>query len=100
MEDRTPHGAEPREDRDAADPLVGEMRRERRHRLVLVVAAVIGIVTGAATGTAFSLGAFGDAARGASGARNPAALIFFVGPPLLCMAIGYAIYAWLSRRRR
>jgi hypothetical protein len=103
VDDRTPEGGDdrgPGDDRDASDPLVGELRRDRRHRLVLVVAAVIGIIAGAAAGTAFSLGAFGDAARGAGGMRNPAALIFFIGPPLVSMAIGHAIYAWLRRRRR
>lgn len=99
MEDPTPtEGAAHDSDGAPPDPLVGELGRERRHRLVLVVAAASGIITGAAAGTAFSLGAFGDAARGAVGPRNPAALIFFIGPPAVCMALGYAIFALLRRR--
>jgi hypothetical protein len=85
---------------DSSDLLVGEIRRERQHRRVIVVAAVIGIVTGVATGMAFVLGAFGDAARDPIGTRNSALVIYFVGPPIVCMAIGYAIFALLRRRNR
>jgi hypothetical protein len=83
-------GAEP-------DPIIAELRRERQHRQVLVVAAVIGIVAGAACGLGAVLGAFGWASR-AFGPRSPAALVFFAGPPAVSMAIGYAIYAWRRPR--
>lgn len=79
------------------DPLIEEMARERRRRVVLVVAAVIGIVTSAVTGIGFALGAFGG---GAATARNPGALIFFVAPFAIAMAIGYAIYGILGLRAR
>jgi hypothetical protein len=84
---------------DSPDPLIGELHRERRHRQVIVVSAVIGIISGVAVGMGFVLGAFGDAARAPIGPRSPALLVFFIGPPIVCMAIGYAIYALLSRRR-
>jgi len=80
------------------DPLVGELQRERRDRRVLVIAAAIGIITGVVCGMAFMLGALGEAAKSARGFRSHGALIFFVGPPLLSMALGYGIY--LIRRRR
>ena len=79
------------------DPLIAELHRELRHRRVLVVAAVIGILSGAATGIGFVLGAFGKTAMGPIGARNPGLLVFFIGPPAVCMAIGYAIYAAVRR---
>lgn len=82
---------------DPPDPLIAELYRERRHRSVLVVAAVIGIVAGVATGMGFVLGAFGTTAMSPIGARNPGLLIFFVGPPAVCMAIGYAIFAVVRR---
>jgi hypothetical protein len=81
------------------DPLIAEIHRERRDRRVLVVAAVIGIVSGVATGMGFVLGAFGNAAMSPVGARNPGLLIFFIGPPAVCMALGYAIFALVRRRR-
>ena len=80
------------------DELIVELQREQRHRMVLVVAAVIGIVASAMTGMGYALG---GVAAGA-GVRNPGALIFFVGPFAIAMGIGYAIYGlirWRSRRR-
>jgi hypothetical protein len=79
------------------DTLIAELQREQRHRIVLVVAAVIGIVASVLTGLAYALA---GSAAGAGG-RNPGALLFFVGPFALAMAIGYAIYGvlrWASRR--
>jgi hypothetical protein len=79
------------------DELIVELQRERRHRMVLVVAAVIGIVASAMTGIGFALSGMGAGA----GARNPGALLFFVGPFALAMGIGYAVYGllrWRSRR--
>jgi hypothetical protein len=98
VDDRTP-AEDADAGRDSPDPLIHELRREQRHRLVLVVAAVVGIVSGVATGMAFVLGALGDAARAPIGVRNPGLLVFFVGPPIVCMAIGHAIFAVLRRRR-
>ncbi|HUJ63840.1 MAG TPA: hypothetical protein VLX92_35310 [Kofleriaceae bacterium] len=81
------------------DELIEEMARERKHRVVLLIAAVIGILASAAGGLAFALGAIG---RGAATMRNPGALVFFVAPFAVAMAIGYAIYGvlrWRARRR-
>ena len=80
------------------DELIVELQREQRRRWVLIVAAVIGIVASAMTGMGYALGGM---AAGA-GTRNPGALIFFVGPFAIAMAIGYAIYGllcWRARRR-
>ena len=63
---------------------------------MLVVASVVGIIAGVATGMGFVLGAFGSS-WSPIGARNPGLLIFFIGPPAACMAIGYAIYAVVRR---
>ena len=81
------------------DPLVEEIVRARRERRPLVVGAVIGIIAGVALGMGFTLGALGSAAEGASGGRNHAALVFFIGPPIVTMAIGYAVVAVRRRRR-
>lgn len=81
---------------DESDPLVDEIVRTRRDRLPLVIAAVVGIIAGVALGMGYTLGALGSAANGA---RNPAALIFFIGPPIITMSIGYAVHV-LRRRRR
>jgi hypothetical protein len=82
------------------DPLIAEIQRERRDRRVLVVAAAIGIISGAIFGMAFVLGAIDDAGSHAHGwFRDHDILLFIVGPPLVSMAIGYAIFA-LRRRRR
>lgn len=99
VDDRTPTEDPDPGHPDAPDPLIGELHREQRHRRVLVVAAVIGIVSGVATGMGFVLGAMGDAARAPIGPRSPGLLVFFVGPPIVCMAIGYVIFALLRRRR-
>lgn len=80
------------------DELIVELQRDQRHRMVLIVAAVIGIVASALTGLAFSLSGM---AAGTTG-HNPGPMLFFVGPFALAMAIGYAIYGvlrWRSRRR-
>jgi hypothetical protein len=82
------------------DELIREMALERRHRTVLIVAAVVGILASAATGVAFALGGFEHLARGASGYRNPGGLVFFVAPFAVAMAIGYAIYGVLRWRAR
>jgi len=82
-----------------SDPLVEEIVRARRDRRPLVIAAVIGIVAGAALGMGFTLGALGSAAEGTHGVHRTAALLFFIGPPIVSMAIGYAAVA-LRRRRR
>jgi hypothetical protein len=76
------------------DQMIEDLATERRHRMVLVVAAVIGIVTGALLGIASALGAMPTA----GGPRNPAMLIFFVGPFAVSMGIGYAIYGLLRWR--
>jgi hypothetical protein len=81
------------------DP-VEQLAQSQRHRRVLVVAAVIGIVAGALGGMAFALGGIG---QGAATMRNPGSLIFFLGPFAVSMAIGYAIYGvlrWRARRRQ
>jgi hypothetical protein len=82
-----------------SDPLVEEIVRARRDRRPLVIAAVIGIVTGAALGMGFTLGALGSASQGTHGLHDPAALLFFIGPPIVSVAIGYAMVV-LRRRRR
>jgi hypothetical protein len=85
---------------DDQDPLVGEIQRERRERRVIVIAAAVGIITGVVAGMAFMLGALGEAAHDARGFRSHGALVFFVGPPLLSMGVGYAIFMIRRRRRR
>jgi hypothetical protein len=82
------------------DPLVDEIRRDRRDRRVLVIAAAIGIIAGTVIGMAFVLGAVGHAAGGDRWFHDHDVLLFIVGPPLVSMAIGYAIYALKRRRRR
>jgi len=99
VDDRTPIEDPGPGPRDLPDPLIGEIRREQRHRLVIVVAAVVGIISGVATGMASVFGALSGAIRAPVGPRSPGLLVFFIGPPILCMAIGYAIFALLRRRR-
>lgn len=77
------------------DPLVDEIVRARRDRRPLVIAAAIGITLGAALGMAMFLGAVGG-----DRSRNHAALAFFVAPLLVCLAIGYGMHRWRTRRRR
>jgi hypothetical protein len=94
-DERTPGEAAERD----PDPLVGEIWRERRDRRVLVIAAAIGIISGAVVGMAFLLGRIDDAAapaRGFFAAHD--ALSWILAPPVLSVAIGYAIFA-LRRRR-
>lgn len=82
------------------DPLVGEIQRERRDRRVLVLAAVIGIVSGTVVGMAFLLGAIDDPAAPAHGFfADHDAVFCILGPPVLSMAIGYAIFAVRRRFR-
>ncbi len=81
------------------DPLIEEIVRARRDRLVLVIAAVIGIVVGAVLGMGFTLGAFGSAVDGARHPRSPAALLFFVAPLAVTMPVGYLVYLAIRRRR-
>ena len=71
----------------------------QRDRNILVVAAVIGIVASATLAMAFSLGVLGKLGHGAGGPGNPGALIFFIGPFAVCMAIGYAVHAVVRRLR-
>ena len=105
MEERTSNG--PDDPRKAAarqgeplDPLVGEIQRDRRERRVLIVAAAVGIITGAAVGMSFLLGAIKGAAMDRRGfSLSHGAPFFVIGPPILSMAIGYAIFAWRRRRR-
>jgi len=73
------------------DLMIEDFARQRRHRMVLVVAAVIGIVAGSMIG----LGATLVGVTGAGGARNPAMLAFFLAPFAATMAIGYAVYGAL-----
>ena len=80
------------------DPLIEEMLQTQRDRWILVVAAIIGIIASAALGMAFSLGALGGV-TGAGGPRNPAGLIFFVGPFAVCMGLGYIIHGLVRRLR-
>lgn len=83
------------------DPLVGEIQRERRDRRVLVVAAAVGIISGAVIGMAFMLGAIDDAGYATGGLLHAhGALLGILGPPVLCMAIGYAIFALRRRSGR
>lgn len=79
---------------DNQDPLVGEIQREGRERRVLVIAAAIGIVAGVVLGMVYMLGAIGHARN-----QGSLPLVFFVGPPILSMAIGYAIFVARKRRR-
>jgi hypothetical protein len=100
VEDRTPgDGAQLAGQRDP-DPLVDELQRERRDRRVLVIAAAVGIISGAVIGMAFVLGAIGDDAGRAHGwLRNHGVVFLILGSPLVSMAIGYAIYGVRRRRR-
>lgn len=81
------------------DPLVEEIVRARRDRRPLVIGAAVGIIAGVALGMGFMLGALGSAAQGAGGDRNHAALAFFIGPPIITIAIGYAVMMIRMRRR-
>ena len=82
------------------DPLVGEIQREHRDRRVLVIAAPIAIIAGPFAGLAVVLGALDDpSSPGGWLLRGRGALLAIVAPPLVSMAIGYAIYV-LRRRRR
>src|SRR5262245_56974819 len=74
------------------DEMIEDFERDRRHRVVLVVAAVIGIVAGALLGVGIALGGF------VTGPRNPAILAFFMAPFLASMALGYAVYGVLRWR--
>ena len=76
------------------DPLVEEILRARRDRRPLVIAAAIGIITGVALGMAMFLGALGG-----DRSRNHAAILFFVTPLIVSMALGYGVYRWRIRRR-
>ena len=81
------------------DALIAELQRDQRHRSVLLVAAVIGIVASSLTGLAWALS---GAAAGTTG-HNPGPLLLILGPFAIAMGIGYAIYGvvrWISRRRR
>jgi hypothetical protein len=80
------------------DAEIAALQRDQRHRMVLVVAAIIGIVASAMLGMAFALG--GLDVTGAGGPRNPASLIFFIAPFAVSMAFGYAIYGILRWRAR
>ena len=83
------------------DVLIEELAREQRYRWVLVIAAVVGILASAILGIGFALGHI--TAPGATGPRNPGALVFFVVPFAVAMVIGGAIYramCWYGRRRR
>ncbi|HEU0033676.1 MAG TPA: hypothetical protein VFQ53_23780 [Kofleriaceae bacterium] len=79
------------------DDMIADLQREQRARTALVIGAVIGIIAGAIGGLAFGLGAID--ARGATGPRNPAGLIFFLAPYAVAQSIGYVIYRWLRRSR-
>jgi hypothetical protein len=76
------------------DLMIEDFARERRHRMVLVIAAVIGIVARSMIGIGASL----VGVSGAGGARNPGMLVFFVAPFFATMAVGYAIYGLLRWR--
>jgi hypothetical protein len=80
------------------DPMIEAVKHEQRDRRFLVVFAVIGIVTSAACGVGFSLGALG-AVRGAYGDHSVAPVAFFVTPFAVCMGVGYLMYR-LRRARR
>ncbi len=82
---------------EAQDPLIAELVQTQRDRQIVVVAAVVGILASAACGIAFGLGGF--AHLGASGARNPAGLVFFVAPFFVCYGLGYVLHAVVRRAR-
>jgi hypothetical protein len=96
-----PHdGTAPRSDDASADPLVGELHRERRDRRVLVVATAIGIITGAVAGLALMLGVLGgSAATEQGGGLRHGALLVVLGPPIVSLATGHAIFTVRRRRR-
>jgi hypothetical protein len=100
VDHRTPGPGASRSAEREPDPLVGELQRAHRDRRVLVVAAAVGIIAGAVIGMAFLLGALGDAShRPHEAFRGRVAMVCIVAPPIVSMAIGYAIFA-LRRRRR
>jgi hypothetical protein len=79
-----------------SDPLIEEQAHHRRARMILVIATVLGILAGAGLGVAATLGAFDT--HGASGHRNPALFIFFIGPVAVSMAVGWLLYKLVARR--
>ena len=82
------------------DALIEELAREHRYRWVLVIAAVVGILASAILGIGFALGHI--TTPGATGPRNPGALVFFVVPFAVAMLIGGGIYralCWYGGRR-
>ena len=75
------------------DPLVEELVRARRDRQVIAIAVGVGIVFSAVLGLGAALGAVHGTER------DHAALVFFVMPLVLSLAVGYGLY-WLRRRRK
>jgi hypothetical protein len=76
------------------DPLVDEIVRARRDRMVIAIAVGVGIVFSVVLGVGSSLGALGG-----DEVRNHGALAYYVLPLAASLAIGYGLY-WLRRRRR
>jgi hypothetical protein len=76
------------------DPLVEELVRARRDRLVIAHAVAVGIVVSVVLGVGSALATFGGGAS-----RNHGALAYFVVPLAASVAVGYGIF-WLRRRRR
>lgn len=81
------------------DPVIEDALTEQRDRRVIVVAAVIGIIASIVCGLGFTLGMFGDEVRGAAGARNPAGLLFFGAPFVICLGIGHLVHRIVRARR-
>lgn len=82
------------------DPLVEELVRARRDRLVLAYFIAVGIVASVVLGVGSSLGALGG-----EDVRNHGALAYFVVPLAASIAFGYAATGSLravhsARRRR
>jgi len=76
------------------DPLVDEIVRARRDRMVIAIAVAVGIVVSVVLGLGSSMGALGG-----EQARNHGALAYFVVPLAASLAIGYGLY-WIRTRRR
>jgi hypothetical protein len=87
----------------AFEESLADFQQAQRDRIVIVVAAVIGIVASFVIGLGVPMGMLGhEWTHAMGGMRNPGLLIFFIGPFAVAMGLGYAVYGLvrLAHRRR